>query len=128
MAQGMLTLILEASLVTDSKESAYNSGDLSLIPESGRSSGEGNGTPTPVFLPGESHGQRSLGGYRPWGCKESDMTEQLTLIINRDGKMNNKSFPDLAFSALYKKKVMNVFPPQLFYCIGTSSSLNSAVH
>ena len=30
--------------------------------------------PTPVFLPGESHGQRSLAGYSPWGCKESDMT------------------------------------------------------
>ena len=28
-----------------------------------------------VFLPGESHGQRSLAGYSPWGCKESDMTE-----------------------------------------------------
>ena len=32
---------------------------------------------TPVFLPGESHGQRSLAGYCPWGCKESDMTEEL---------------------------------------------------
>ena len=31
--------------------------------------------PTPVFLPEESHGQRSLAGYSPWGCKESDMTE-----------------------------------------------------
>ena len=31
--------------------------------------------PTPVFLPGDSHGQRSLEGYSPWGCKESDMTE-----------------------------------------------------
>lgn len=31
--------------------------------------------PTPVFLPEESHGQRSLEGYSPWGCKESDMTE-----------------------------------------------------
>ena len=31
--------------------------------------------PTAVFLPGESHGQRSLVGYNPWGCKESDMTE-----------------------------------------------------
>ena len=31
--------------------------------------------PTPVFLPGESHEQRSLAGYSPWGCKESDMTE-----------------------------------------------------
>ena len=33
--------------------------------------------PTPVFLPGKSHGQRSLVGYSPWGRKESDMTEQL---------------------------------------------------
>ena len=31
--------------------------------------------PTPVFLPVESHGQRSLVGYSPWGSKESDMTE-----------------------------------------------------
>ena len=34
--------------------------------------------PTPVFLPGEPHGQRSLAGYSPWGPKESGMTEQLT--------------------------------------------------
>ena len=33
---------------------------------------------TPVFLSGKSHGQRSLAGYSPWGCTESDMTEQLT--------------------------------------------------
>jgi len=31
--------------------------------------------PTPVFLLGESHGQRRLVGYSPWGYKESDMTE-----------------------------------------------------
>ena len=31
--------------------------------------------PTPVFVPGESHGQRSLAGYSPWGRKESDTTE-----------------------------------------------------
>ena len=37
--------------------------------------------PTPVFLPGEFHGQRNLVGYSPWCCKESDMTEQLTLSL-----------------------------------------------
>ena len=37
--------------------------------------------PTPVFLPGESHGQRRLVGYSPWGRKESDMTEELTLSL-----------------------------------------------
>ena len=30
---------------------------------------------TPIFLPGESHGQKSLAGYSPWGCKELEMTE-----------------------------------------------------
>jgi len=30
---------------------------------------------TPVFLPGKSHGQRSLVGYNPWGCKDSDIAE-----------------------------------------------------
>ena len=32
--------------------------------------------PTAVFLPGESHGQRSLVGYSPWGCRELDTTER----------------------------------------------------
>ena len=31
--------------------------------------------PTPVFLPGESYGQRRLAGYSPWSCKDLDMTE-----------------------------------------------------
>ena len=48
--------------------------DTGLIPGSGRSL-EKSQAPTPVFLPGESHGQRSLVGYSPWGHKESDMTE-----------------------------------------------------
>ena len=38
--------------------------------------------PAPIFLPGESHGQRSLAGYRPWGRKESDTTKQLTLSLS----------------------------------------------
>ena len=38
--------------------------------------------PTPVFLPGESRGQRSLVGYSALGCKESDTTEQLTHTIH----------------------------------------------
>ena len=32
-----------------------------------------------VFLPGKSHGQRSLAGYSPWGHKESDMTEHVVV-------------------------------------------------
>ena len=37
--------------------------------------------PTPVFLPGESHGQRSLVGYSPWGCKKLDTTETNTTLL-----------------------------------------------
>ena len=65
------------------KVSAWNAGGPGSIPGSGRSPGEGNGNPlqysffvylfyTPVFLPGKLYGQRSLGGYSPWGHKESD--------------------------------------------------------
>ena len=39
------------------------------------------GSPTPIFLPGEFYGQRSLADYSPWGCKELDATEQLTLSL-----------------------------------------------
>ena len=37
----------------------------------------------PVFLPGEFHGQRKLVGYSPWGGKESDMTDRLTLALTK---------------------------------------------
>ena len=40
--------------------------------------------PTPVFLPGESHGQRSLVGYSPWGHKELDTTERLTVLQRQE--------------------------------------------
>ena len=38
--------------------------------------------PTPVFLPGESHGQKSLEEYSPWGLKGWDTTEQLILSLS----------------------------------------------
>ena len=62
---------------SDSKESSCNAEDLGLVPRLGRSPGEGKQS-TPVFLLGEFHGQKSLVGYRPWGCKESDTFEQLS--------------------------------------------------
>ena len=44
--------------------------------------GQGEGQPTPVFLPEELHGQRSPAGYSPWGLKELDMTERLTHTVS----------------------------------------------
>ena len=59
---------------SDSKESARNAGDLSLIP-CWKDPLRRKWQPTPVFLPGEFHGQRSLVDYSPCVCKESDTTE-----------------------------------------------------
>ena len=50
-------------------------------PGSERSDGDGNGNPsTPIFLPGEFHGQRNLVGYSPWSRKESDTIEGVTVM------------------------------------------------
>ena len=49
--------------------------------------------PTPVFLPGESHGKGSLAGRSSWGCRESDTTEQL----------NTHTHPSLAYLTKCRK-------------------------
>ena len=59
------------SVVENLLANARAAGDEALISGLGRSSGGGNGN-TPVFLPGETHGQRG-------GCKESDMAKQLSI-------------------------------------------------
>ena len=68
----------------DSREFACNVGDLCLICGSERLPAEGDSTP--VLLSGEFHGQKNLAGYSPWGWKESDMTEKLTLKQKRNMK------------------------------------------
>ena len=65
--------------------------------------------PTPVFLNGESHGQRSLVGYSPWGHKESNMTEGLRTVL-------------LLFTYLYRlyKKKKNLKDFRIFSAIHCS--------
>ena len=67
---------------SDSKESACNAGDLGFNPWFGKIPWRGEWQPIPIFLPGEFHGQGSLVGYSPWGIKELEMTEQLTLSLH----------------------------------------------
>ena len=62
---------------SNSKESACNAGNLSSIPGLGRSPGGGHGNPLHYSCLENSHGQRSLVGYSPWGRTESDTTERL---------------------------------------------------
>ena len=61
----------ELSGSSDGKESACHVGDVGSISGPSISPGEGNGN----FLPGKSHGWRSLADNSPWGCKLSDVTE-----------------------------------------------------
>ena len=63
---------------SDSKESTCSAGDLGSIPGLGRSPAEGHGNPLQYSCLENPHGQRNLAGYSPWGCKELDMTEQLS--------------------------------------------------
>ena len=66
--------------VSDCKESACNAGRPRFDPWVKKIPWRRKWLPTPVFLPRESHGQRSLVGYSPWVHKESDTTEGLTLL------------------------------------------------
>ena len=63
---------------SDGEESACNVGDPGLISGLGRSPGGGHGNPLQYPCLQNPHGQRSLVGYSPWGCKESDTTEWLS--------------------------------------------------
>ena len=63
---------------SNDKESTCNAGDLGSIPGLGRSPGGGYGNPLQYSCLEIAHGQRSLGGYSPWGRKEQDMTKQLS--------------------------------------------------
>ena len=64
------------------KESNCQCRSLWLNPWGGNMPRRRKWQPTPVFLPEKSHGQRSLVGYSPWGRKELDTTERLTLSLS----------------------------------------------
>ena len=66
---------------SDGKESPCNAGDQGFDPWIRKIPWRRKWQSTPVFLPGEFHGQRSLVVYSPWGHKELDMTERLTLML-----------------------------------------------
>ena len=59
----------------EGKECACNAGDTGSIPGSGRSPGVRNGNPTPVFLPGKFHGQRSFMGSSPRGRSQTQLSD-----------------------------------------------------
>ena len=71
-------------------ESTWNARDLSLIPGLGRSPGGGHGNPLQYSCLKNPHEQKSLAGYSPWGCKESDTTGRPSSAQHKD---NERGFP-----------------------------------
>ena len=65
---------------SDGKSILLQCGRPRFNPWDGKISWRRKWQPSPVLLPGKSHGRRSLVGYSPWGHKELDMTEQFHLI------------------------------------------------
>ena len=85
---------------SDGKESAYNAGDLGLICGLGRSPGGGHGNPVQYSCLENPHGQRSLAGYHPQGCKELDTTGQLStahVLLIPNPSLSLSSLPKFPF-------------------------------
>ena len=76
-------------------------GNLGLIPGLGRPCGEGHGNPLQYSCLENPHGQRSLAGYSPWGCKESDMAEQLSTAQHLNNISNFASLGHKALNICY---------------------------
>ena len=77
-------------MVKNPPASAGDRRDASSIPGLGRSPGGGYGNPLLKFLPGESHGQRSLAGYGPQGHTELDMTSRLSTHSLKGGVLHSE--------------------------------------
>ena len=111
---------LRASLVVlVVKNPSANAGDLRHVgsnPEVGRSWEEGIATHSSILI-GESHGQRSLAGYSPWGRKESD-TNEVTVCMHARRNLGRVYYGTLD-KILFMSDVMN------FPTINTTQHLNS---
>ena len=94
-ASKMYLLLSRASLVAQLVRNLPSCRRRGFYPWVGKTPCRKAWQPTPVFLPGESHGQRSLEGYNPWGRKESDMTERLSThsLIDSPKSVNNFLLP-----------------------------------
>ena len=102
---------------SDGRESIYIAGDGGWILGLERFPGKGNGYHL-VFLPGESQGHRSLASYSPWGHKELDMTQWLSMHVTCFGSIsvsNHDISKNLKSACLPFLHVQSSFP-----CINNS--------
>ena len=88
------------------KESACSVRDLSLIVRLERSPWRRECLPTPVFWPGEFHGL-----YNPWGCKELDTTDKLSLsMLNTDNICSKCVYTNLILTIMLLGKSYHSIP------------------
>ena len=112
---------------SDSKDSACNAGDPSSILGQEDPLEKGMGT-TPVFLPGEYYGQKSLVGYNPWGNKELDTTERLTQLALSENEVA-QSCPTLCNPmdcSLPGSSIHGIFQPSVLEWVAISFSRGSS--
>ena len=92
-------MVAQFSTILRMVESACNAGNLGFDPWVGKILWRRKWQPTPVCLPGEPHGRRSLVGYSPWDCKESDMTERLSTGIYKKRRLKKMKCRDSWYGA-----------------------------
>ena len=107
-----LHILLDFPGSSAGKESACNAGDQGLISGLGRAPGRGQGNPLQYSCLEIPHGQRSLTGYSPWGCKELNTAEQLNTahtIIGLDSINSRKKPLDCLFyeSVVVQKRILS---------------------
>ena len=88
---GFFHKMIRASLVTQMVRICLQFWRPGFNPQIGKISRRRAWHPTPVFLPGDSHGQRSLAGYSPCGHKESDTTERLSIAHSTQDDTENQN-------------------------------------
>ena len=113
--QNQLTMIenhRDDSVGKESACKARDTGDTGSITGSERAPGGEKRQPTPLLLPGKSHGQRSLAGYSPWGCKESDLTEQLSTHeeTKKNLKLTVAPKPNLSYQLMVQNEKQSAGP------------------
>ena len=111
-------------MVKNLPANAGATGDTGLIPRSGRSLGGGNDNPL-CILAWKFQGQRSLAGYSPWVCKESDMTECAQMHARRQKACTQILMKNQRLNKQMERYTMSLGWKNQYYNCTTQSNLQT---